>query len=119
MKRTVLVPFVFLYPCDSCPNSLHIASVQIDAVTGSSARSLYLVMVSLVTGCTTALQVGRKHVSVSWKIEFALCWEMHAGRELFCFEAWVRSDCRRGGILGCGGLVSSCDLNGVFVFLLG
>ena len=118
MKRTVFVPLVFLYPCASLPNSLHIATVQTGTVTGSSANVLYFVIVSLVIEWTTTLQVGRKHVSallkisVSCEMELALSWEINAGKEFVCFDAWMRADCCRGGNFVGAGFMSSWDING-------
>ena len=54
----MFVPFVVLYPWVSLPSSLHIASSHTGFVTSSTISFLYSVIVSPVTGCTTALHIG-------------------------------------------------------------
>eukprot|EP00956_Cyclotella_meneghiniana_P039631 scaffold175677_cov42-Cyclotella_meneghiniana.AAC.4 len=58
MKKKVFVPAVLPYPCDNLPNSLHIAAVHFSRITGSFANFSYFVIVSPVSGWTTALTVG-------------------------------------------------------------
>ena len=62
INLTVSVPLVFPHPCAILPNSLHMAASHTSRSSGTLMILAYLVIVSLVTGCTTPFAISAMSV---------------------------------------------------------